>query len=59
MAEPDNDIDPEALQAQVALSMSFADSLVSSWLKPASGKLQRTHKDYENELKVHMRRPAR
>ena len=59
MAEPDNDIDPEALQAQVALSMSFADSLVSSWLKPASGKLQRTHKDYENELKEHMRRPAR
>ncbi|KAL1735957.1 hypothetical protein EV714DRAFT_199254 [Schizophyllum commune] len=39
--------------------MSFADSLVSSWLKPASGKLQRTHKDYENELKEHMRRPAR
>lgn len=59
MAEPDNDIDPEALQAQVALSMSFADSLVSSWLEPASGKLQRTHKDYENELKEHMRRPAR
>ena len=59
MAEPDNDIDPEALQAQVALSMSFADSLVSSWLTPASGKLQRTQKDYENELKEHMRRPAR
>ncbi|KAI5893894.1 uncharacterized protein SCHCODRAFT_02666966 [Schizophyllum commune H4-8] len=39
--------------------MSFADSLVSSWLKPASGKLQHTHKDYENELKEHMRRPAR
>ncbi|TRM68119.1 hypothetical protein BD626DRAFT_564983 [Schizophyllum amplum] len=57
MAEPD--IDPEALQAQVDLSMSFADSLVSSWLKPASMRLQRSTHDFEAELKEHMRRPPR
>ena len=52
-------IDAEALQAQIDLSMSFAQNLVSSWIQPY--KISRgPHKnDLEKELLEYMRRPAR
>jgi hypothetical protein len=52
----EDEIDTEALQAQIDLSMSFAQNLVSSWIKP-SRKLSSRSRDVEGELKEHMRRP--
>lgn len=55
----DDDVDTEALQAQIDLSMSFAHDLVSSWIKPTLKSSAGAHRDAENELKEYMRRPAR
>jgi hypothetical protein len=54
----EDEIDTEALQAQIDLSMSFAQNLVSSWVKP-SRKLSNRNRDVEAELKEYMRRPPR
>ncbi|RDB22530.1 hypothetical protein Hypma_009990 [Hypsizygus marmoreus] len=54
----EDDIDLEALQAQIDLSMSFAQNMVSSWVKP-SRKLPKGSRDTEAELKEYMRRPPR
>lgn len=51
-------IDLEALQAQIDISMSFAQNMVSSWVKP-SHKLPKSSRDTEAELKEYMRRPPR
>lgn len=51
-------IDTEVLQAQIDLSMSFAQNLVSSWVKP-SPKLPNRSRNLEAELKEYMRRPPR
>jgi hypothetical protein len=56
MADED-DLDTEALQAQIDLSMSFAQDLVSSWVKPY--KTSSKPKNFEDELKEYMRRPPR
>lgn len=54
----EDEIDTEALQAQIDLSMSFAQNLVTSWVKP-SRKLPSRSRDIEVELKEYMRRPPR
>jgi hypothetical protein len=36
MDEPNNDIDTETLQAQIDLSMAYAQNLVASWLPSSS-----------------------
>jgi len=53
-----DETDAEALQAQIDLSMSFAQNLVSSWIKPFR-KLPNRDRDVEAELKEYMRRPPR
>ncbi|KAJ7490381.1 hypothetical protein B0H11DRAFT_2229282 [Mycena galericulata] len=57
MAE--EDIDNETLQAQIDLSLSFAQNLVSSWVKPASKPTKNSSRVLEAELKEYMRRPPR
>lgn len=52
-------IDLQELQAQIDLSMSFAQNLVTSWVKPTHSAQQTKQNDLENELKEYMRRPAR
>jgi hypothetical protein len=52
-------IDVEALQAQIDLSMSFAKSLVSSWIQPHGIQRNSHKKDLEKELSEYMQRPAR
>lgn len=52
-------VDTQALQAQIDLSMSFAQNLVSSWMKPHKLSTNSQKKDIENELKEYMRRPPR
>jgi hypothetical protein len=61
MADPveDNALDAEALQAQIDLSMSFADELVSSWMKGSGLKHSTGSHKFETELKEQMRRPPR
>ncbi|KAF8969469.1 hypothetical protein BDZ97DRAFT_1915420 [Flammula alnicola] len=52
-------LDPEALQAQIDLSMSFAQNLVSSWMEPHKFPTNSRKKDLEKELTEYMRRPPR
>lgn len=52
-------IDTEALQAQIDLSMSFAQNLVSSWIQPHKIPRNPRKKDLEKELSEYMQRPAR
>jgi hypothetical protein len=52
-------IDVETLQAQIDLSMSFAKSLVSSWIQPYRIPRNSHKKDLEKELSEYMQRPAR
>lgn len=58
MVDEDN-IDTEALQAQIDLSMSFAQTLVSSWLKPQKASTFSRKRNFEEELRDHMHRPPR
>ena len=51
-------IDAEALQAQIDLSMSFAQNLVSSWIQPHKNRPKK-EKDLGKELSEYMQRPAR
>ncbi|KAJ7180302.1 hypothetical protein C8R43DRAFT_972547 [Mycena crocata] len=53
------EIDNETLQAQIDLSMSFAQNLVSSWVKPARKSAKNSSRALEAELKDYMRRPPR
>ncbi|KAJ7590884.1 hypothetical protein C8J56DRAFT_759063, partial [Mycena floridula] len=55
----DEDIDAETLQAQIDLSMSFAQNLVSSWMKPSPSTTTSRPRNIEAELKEYMRRPPR
>ncbi|KIK67934.1 hypothetical protein GYMLUDRAFT_238118 [Collybiopsis luxurians FD-317 M1] len=60
MAEQDDDIDVEALQAQIDLSMSVTNDLVSSWINtPLKSKSSSYNQNLEAELKEYMRRPPR
>lgn len=51
--------DTEALQAQIDLSLSFAQDLVSSWVKPSVKLALSRGNDTEQELEEYMRRPPR
>jgi hypothetical protein len=56
----DDDIDTETLQAQINMSMSFAEDLVSSWIKPAhKANLSKSTVDAQKLLDEQLRRPPR
>ncbi|OCH92171.1 hypothetical protein OBBRIDRAFT_833641 [Obba rivulosa] len=57
----EDDIDVEALQAQVDMSMAFTENLVASWMKSSHAKLPSSKKrgNEEKELEEYMRRPPR
>ncbi|OJA09298.1 hypothetical protein AZE42_03118 [Rhizopogon vesiculosus] len=56
----DDDIDTETLQAQINMSMSFAEDLVSSWIKPAhKANLGKSTVDAQKLLDEQLRRPPR
>ncbi|KAL5507838.1 hypothetical protein ACEPAH_5456 [Sanghuangporus vaninii] len=63
MAQNDEqEIDLDALQAQINMAMAEEEALVSSWVKPSkspSKRLKRTYEEMEKELQDYMRRPAR
>lgn len=55
-------LDFDALQAQIDLSMSTTDQLVSSWIQPSvtkSTKVGSSHKTTEKEIQEYLRRPPR
>ncbi len=61
MEEPNNDIDTETLQAQIDLSMAYAQNLIASWL-PTSGPMSLSSSRTgaaEAELQALLRRPPR
>jgi hypothetical protein len=55
----DDDIDMEALQARIDLSMAYVHDLVSSWVNPSLKSTKKSGKDAEKELEEYMRRPPR
>lgn len=55
---PDTETNIEALQAQIDLSMAFANDLVSSWMK-GTDVSSSSARNVEAELKEYMRRPPR
>ncbi|KAF9534731.1 hypothetical protein CPB83DRAFT_923874 [Crepidotus variabilis] len=55
----EDSIDTETLQAQIDLSMSFAQNLISSWMEPAQLPTSTRRKDLEKELMENMKRPPR
>ena len=59
-SQEQEEIDPEALQARIDLSMSLLDDLVSSWIKPSvKASLPKSNGLGERELEELMRRPPR
>lgn len=50
-------LDNEAIQARIELSLSLAQDLVSSWVKPYETTSK--SKNFEEELKDYLRRPPR
>ena len=56
-----DDIDAESLQAQIDMSMSLIQNLVSSWMKPSESKksTKPSNMETEKELEELMRRPPR
>ncbi|KAI0306831.1 hypothetical protein B0F90DRAFT_1914976 [Multifurca ochricompacta] len=61
MDEPNNDIDTETLQAQIDLSMAYAQNLITSWLPTSSSLTQSSSRaaEAETELQALLRRPPR
>jgi hypothetical protein len=57
--EQEDTIDLQDLQAQIDLSMSFAQNLVTSWVQPTHFSKSGRQSDLESEIKEYMRRPAR
>ncbi|KAF9491349.1 hypothetical protein BDN71DRAFT_1452948 [Pleurotus eryngii] len=55
----DDSIDAETLQAQIDMSLSFAQDLITSWIKPSNEMAPRLTRNVEDELKEYMRRPPR
>ncbi|CAA7260024.1 unnamed protein product [Cyclocybe aegerita] len=55
----EDSIDVEALQAQIDLSMSFAQGLVTSWMDPRKFPTNSHRNDLEKELSEYMKRPSR
>jgi hypothetical protein len=61
MEEPNNDIDTETLQAQIDLSMAYAQNLIASWLPTSDPMSQSSSRaaEAEAELQAILRRPPR
>ena len=61
MEEPNDDIDTETLQAQIDLSMAYAQNLVASWLSGSNSLTQSSSRaaEAETELQGILRRPPR
>ncbi|KAK2466098.1 hypothetical protein APHAL10511_001740 [Amanita phalloides] len=57
--DENEELDLDTLQAQIDMSMSFAQDLVSSWIQPSKVISSSRVCDLEKELKEYMRRPAR
>jgi len=55
----EDEIDTEALQAQIDLSMSFAQNLISSWVEPHKISSSSRRKNLEQELTEYMKMPPR
>ncbi|KAJ3518076.1 hypothetical protein NLJ89_g96 [Agrocybe chaxingu] len=55
----EDSMDVEALQAQIDLSMSFAQDLVTSWMDPRKFPASSRRNDLEKELSSYMKRPSR
>ncbi|EPQ59015.1 hypothetical protein GLOTRDRAFT_136008, partial [Gloeophyllum trabeum ATCC 11539] len=58
-ADADADIDTDALQAQIDISSSLADDLVSSWIKPNLASPAAAAALTEADLQEYVRRPHR
>jgi hypothetical protein len=54
-----DDLDLEALQAQIDLTMAYAHELASSWVNPSLKSSGESSRGWEKELEQHMRRPPR
>jgi hypothetical protein len=54
-----DDIDTEALQSQIDLSMSLVHNIVSSWMKPSQKGGAKSNDNAHQELEEYMRRPPR
>jgi len=59
VAQADDAIELNDLQAQIDLSMSFARNLVTSWVNATHYTQTRRQEALEDEIKESMRRPAR
>lgn len=55
----EDSIDTETLQAQIDLSMSFAQNLVSSWIRPQRLPSSSRRNDLEKEITEYIKRPPR
>ncbi|KDR83933.1 hypothetical protein GALMADRAFT_236433 [Galerina marginata CBS 339.88] len=55
----EEEIDLEALQAQIDLSMSFAQNIISSWVEPSKFPTSSRRKNLEQELIEYMKKPPR
>lgn len=56
----EDDIDAAALQARIDISMSFANDLVSSWIKtPKKAQPDRPWAEIQREMDEYARRPPR
>jgi hypothetical protein len=55
----DGDIDVDALQAQIDLSVSYMNNLVTSWITPSTMASFPRREVSDRELNEIMRRPAR
>ncbi|KAH9482755.1 hypothetical protein JR316_0004855 [Psilocybe cubensis] len=55
----DDSVDTAALQAQIDMSMSFAQSLVTSWMDPHKFPKSSRRQHLEQEITEYMKRPPR
>ncbi|KAF8663441.1 hypothetical protein AX16_001011 [Volvariella volvacea WC 439] len=59
MATNNAEINTEALQAQIDLSMSVVHGMISSWVKSPPGAQNHSTKGVDEELREYMKRPSR
>lgn len=60
MPHTEDETDPEALQAQINMSMSFAHHLVTSWIPAGQmARLYTNAPDVDHTLREDLRRPSR
>ena len=61
MAENEQEMDLETLQAQIDMSMAFTHNLVAGWMKSSKAKLPSasSRANDDAELEEYLRRPSR